>query len=405
MSQYCYIVRTPLKEELTGEIEARTEMEAFKKLSGKGYSIVKIKKKGGESQSLLRAWNIRIKREDIQTFFECIQGYEESGMPVVMSMEMIIHDTRNQKFKDVLTEILGKIRQGIKPYEAFKEMPKLPPICLHMLEVGDVSGKMDIAYGKIADIMGRGAQRRNMIIKQMIQPVTVSLAAVAAAIFLCQNYIPLMAGLYRDQGAELPWLTMAVDTIYRLIANNIWEFTAMSTALMLYLLNFKKLHRRLFDRLMLNLPLYRNTTMLDFTGSFLTLVEIGEKYVESIQLSAKTTGNTVLMEIAENAAGKIKEGVPISDAIRINDPEGYFDYQLLTLINAGQNSGEMEERLKNAIKTMETRVQRDIDRLPEFLRVVLIAPASALVAIVAVAAFSPMANIYDVIRASRDGMR
>ncbi|MBY0431029.1 MAG: type II secretion system F family protein, partial [Rhodospirillales bacterium] len=122
-----------------------------------------------------------------------------NGVPLLGALGIVTGTVRNQALRRALEESTEALKQGKGLADPLARSALFPPLAVHLVKVGEETGKLDSMLTKVADIFDQEVQRTlGRILALLVPVITVVLGLVVAAILgailtaiLSVNNLPL----------------------------------------------------------------------------------------------------------------------------------------------------------------------------------------------------------------------
>ena len=85
-----------------------------------------------------------------------------------------------------------------------------PPVCISMVEAGEESGSLDIAFTRLATHFEKAAKLKATIKKATIYPVILIVVCVAVIIVMLTFVVPRFMSVFDQIDVDMPGITLAV---------------------------------------------------------------------------------------------------------------------------------------------------------------------------------------------------
>ena len=147
----------------SGTIEANSAAEAKSKLSSGGDMVMSLSevagsagkrsgkksvKKGG---SLSLSLGKVIKEEELTVFTRQLATLLEAGLPLLKSIDVMIRQEPNKRFKAVLEKIAETIRSGSPFSDGLAQHPKVfDRLYVNMVKAGEAGGVLELVLSRLA---------------------------------------------------------------------------------------------------------------------------------------------------------------------------------------------------------------------------------------------------------------
>jgi type II secretory pathway component PulF len=155
--------------------------------------------------------------------------------------------------------------------------------------------------------------------------------------------------------------------------------------------------RRFCDQIKLKLPLFgnlnRKIAISRFSRTIAVLLASGLSIVETLDLSKRVIGNTIISDVVDQAKDAISHGAGIAESFRRS---GVFPPIVIHMISAGEKSGGIEEGLTNVADAFDNDVEVTVKALTSLLEPAMIVLLGIIVGFIVLAILLP---IFDINRA------
>ena len=140
MAVFAYSVKTADGKTTKGTLEADSKEKALEFLHAQGGIILSLaetkKRRGGSMHG-------SVKTDELVIFSRQLTTLIESGIPVVASMDILVDQTTNPYFKNVLSIISRDLKSGMPFAPALAKHTKVfPEIYISMVEAAESSGSL-----------------------------------------------------------------------------------------------------------------------------------------------------------------------------------------------------------------------------------------------------------------------
>jgi len=142
-------------------------------------------------------------------------------------------------------------------------------------------------------------------------------------------------------------------------------------------------------------PLNRKIAISRLTRTFSAMVSAGVPIISGLQTSARVTGNSVFMDVIVDAAQKVNEGAKLSTPL---EQSGEFPSMVTRMIAAGEDSGNMDEMLRQVTSFYDRDIEYAVQRLTRLLEPLLTVVLGVVVGFVLLALYMPIFSLTKVIK-------
>ncbi len=326
----------------------------------------------------------------------------KAGYPVLKSLEIISHRTKNQNLLEVLLRVTDGVRSGKTLSEAFLALEKrFPTVYTASLQAGEQSGNLAQAIGRYLDYARNIDKTKSRIQRALIYPSLLLLLSFSLLMILINFILPRFSGFYSDFDAELPAITrflMGASLVLRrstLFLAPAFLFLAAAY----FWLRRKEANRVRLDRLKLGLPYARKIWLESgvslFARTLGLLLQAGIALLRAVRIACQAIPNRYFFNKTATVPEDIRNGQGLSDALaRV----GFFPGLSLDMIRIGETSANLEGMLAEVAEVYDESVRNRVDTFVSLIEPVLILIMGLLVAVMLLSVYLPIFNIIRITR-------
>jgi len=407
MPNYIYRAINQSGFNVSGEIMADSIEMAENMLSTQGYIPSKIAEGGG---ALSFGWWKKIemrlssvKTNELVLFTKQFRTMLIAGLPIIQLFGVLENQTENKKLKNIIVSITMDIREGSTLYDAFaKHTGVFSPLYCSMIRAGEQSGTLPEVLGRLIYILEHEHKIKSDVKSALQYPVIVLAALVIAFIVLLTFVIPRFAAIFSRAGMDLPLPTRVCISLYHFMDNYwLWITTGIIIVIIAVRFYYKETDagKYLWNTLILNIPiigaLFLKTMMSRFASVFSILQSSGVPVLDSLDILCGTIGNYVIAKEISLTRDRVEEGRGISGPLK---SAKYFTPMVVDMIAVGEESGKLEEMLREISVHYDDEVEYAVKRLSDAIGPVLIVGLAVVVGFFALSVFLPMWDLTKIVR-------
>lgn len=338
----------------------------------------------------------RITDQHMGEFLRNLGVMSRSGIPMFESLQTLASEADEQpEVARLAREVLQELDAGSGVTQAFERHPDLfPETVRNLVSIGEATGEMDGVLLEAAEHVQRVARLNRDIRKALIYPFFVFASILVAALFWMYYVVPQMSDLFVRMNVELPRITLAVLATADWLSNNIaWSLMLMVGVglLLILLLRYHQGSRWLVHRGLHHLPLSRTLIrtggMASITEHLSLLIRAGLDIVRSLDVLARSLSDEYYRERIRAVRAIVERGERLSAAMR---QVGGFPPLAVRMIAAGEETGTLDEQLRELANEYRYRFSHLIDTLAEIIKPAVILLAGGLFILLVVALFLPV---------------
>lgn len=398
MPNYTYKAINQSGKDVSGVVNADSVEMAGSMLSAQGYIPVKVV----EERAISTAdWWKRIetklgtvRAEELILFTKQFRTMLIAGLPILKLLEILENQTENRKLKNVILSMALNIREGLSLYDAFSKHPGIfSPLYCSMIMAGENSGTLPEVLGRLVYILEHEHKVKSDIKAAMQYPLIV-LAALGVAFFVLLTFvIPRFVEIFSRAGVELPLPTTICILTYNFLSHY-WPLIICGVVIIIAAIGYYKkteAGKHLWDKLILDTPIVGaivvKSVMSRFASVFSILQSSGVPVLSSLGILSGTIGNQAIVRQFNQVRNGVKEGQGISGPLK---SAKYFTPMVVDMIAIGEESGSLEEMLREISVHYDDEVEYSIRRLSAMIGPILTVAIALVVGFFALSIFLPM---------------
>ena len=414
MPKYSYSAFDSNGKQKNGIIVASSDSEANTKLSSMGLmptkvlqvdessasinkkkdvGSVKIKKKSG------LAFGKVIKQEELTIFTRQTATLIQAGLPLLRSLEIMIRQEKNIRFKVVLEQIAEYVKSGGTFSDALAQHPKIfEKLFINMVRAGEAGGVLDVVLSRLAGFMEKAQRTKKKVKSAMVYPIVVVSVAIAIVVLLMIVVVPKFQSIFEDMlsGAALPGPTQLVINVSNFISGN---FVVTLIGFVVFVVGGKYLLKtevgaKISNWFALNIPkvgdLVRKVNIARITRTFGTLLSSGVPILQSITITKDITGNVFYSNALNRVHSSVRDGESLSAPM---ERESVFPIMVTSMVDVGEETGELSEMLNRIADNYDEDVDNAVAGITSIIEPVMIVFLAVVVGFIVIALFLPIVEI------------
>ncbi len=379
-----------------GERVAASKEEVGRLLQKDQITVVSIAAAGGGFKiPFLKREKVKLK--DLAVYSRQLSVLIDAELPLIQSLGILEEQQKNTYFKNVIKTVKDDVEAGSTLNQAKRKHPKaFDDLYCNLIASGEQSGSLDIMLRRLSEFIEKNVRLRAKVKQAMIYPVAIVIFAITVAIFLLWKVIPVFANIFRDLGAELPWLTAMIVSLSDIVQKYI-VFIIGGIIGLVFLFRYYRsttAGRWSTDRLVLKMPLFGNllykVAMTRVTRTLATLISGGVPMLEALKITSTTAGNVIIEKEIVDARKLVSEGKTLSESFR---QSGKFPTMMLQMINVGEATGTLDEMLSKLAAFYDEEVDNTVSALLSILEPILLIFVGGMVGGLVISMYLPIFSL------------
>ena len=402
MTLYNYKAINNNGNEITGEIEADSKENASSILSARGLIPTKVAKSAKSSSTDLTFADrfVSIKPQEIILFTKQFRTMLKSGVSIMRLLTILENQTENPRLKKIVSIMAKDITEGSSLNAAFQKHENVfSPLYCNMVRAGEASGSLPEVLERLTYIIEHENKVKSDIKSALRYPMFVVMALVGAFISLIQFILPKFSNIFSRSGMELPMPTRVCLALNHFISNYWWIAIGGTVAMVVILRRwFKTENGRLArDTFLMKIPIIGDllikSAMSRFASIFSILQASGVGIMDSMKILTGTIGNEAIVYQFKMLSDQLSEGRGISGPL---SKAQYFPPMVTNMIAIGEESGNLDEMLREVAIHYDTEVAYSVDKLSSAITPLLTVGLAAVIGFFAFAVYLPMWNMMEI---------
>jgi len=413
MPTYVYKGRNRLNELVTGEREARSQDELRAILRREQIIVTQVSEKGREFSIPKLGTKKKVKGKELAVFTRQFSVMIDAGLALVQCLETLATQQKNLFFKEVLTQVRQNVEEGSTLYAALEKHPRVfDQLYTSMVKAGETGGVLDLILQRLATLIEKVVKLKRSVISALVYPAAVVVIAIIAVaiimIFVIPQFEQIFLGLL-GPGEMLPLPTRIVMGISRFLAG--WGGLAVLLLIIASVIGIRYYYktpkgRWNIDSLLLKLPIFgevlRKIAVARFSRILSTLLASGVAILESLEITAKTTGNVVIEDAVMRIRSAIEGGGTFSDPMKASN---VFPHMVVQMTEVGEKTGALDAMLSKVADFYEEEVDAAIADMLSLIEPLLIAFLGITIGGIVIAMYLPLFTLIGKLAAGISGQR
>lgn len=406
MASFAYKGREPGGSLVDGTIDAADAATAAKMLMARNIvpidvaassSAVSKAKKTDELGLLVPKVSI----DDLVIFARQMYSLAKAGIPIIRAVAGLAN-TNSKRMRFALNDVIDQLERGRNLSSALAQHPKIfNQLFVSVVHVGENTGHLDDAFAQLAEYLQREQETRKQIKAATRYPMFVVFALVLALIVMNIFVIPVFAGMFAKFDAELPAMTVFLIGMSDFFVTKWWVLVILIIVCIFITSRYldTKQGRYKWDKLKLEIPLVgsiiERSLLGRFARSFSMMLKAGVPLTTALNLVADAVSNSYMSKAIIDMRQRIEKGENLS---RVALGSGLFTPLVMQMINVGEETGRVDELLREVAEFYEREVEYDLKSLTSKIEPILIAIVAGMVLVLALGIFTPMWDMMSVVQ-------
>jgi len=398
MPTYVFKGRNRLNEVVVGERVADNREALRQILRREQVTLTSVKEKGREIGIPKIGGRKKVKSKELSIFTRQFSVMIDAGLPLVQCLEILAQQQDNRYFQQILMQVRQDVEEGSTLAAAMARHPRVfDQLFANMVEAGETGGILDLILQRLSTFIEKIVKLKRDIISAMIYPSAVVLLAVAAVAVIMIVVIPQFQNIFMGllgPGEQLPLPTRIVVGISNFIAG--WGGLVILASIIAIAVSIHFYYktpggRKVIDRILLKLPILgdimRKIAVARFSRTLSTLLSSGVPILQSLDITARTSGNVIIEEAIIKVRQGVERGENFVDPLKATE---VFPHMVSQMIGIGEQTGALDSMLGKIADFYEQEVDSAIANLLTLIEPLLIGFLGVTIGSIVIAMYLPL---------------
>ncbi|HOW59973.1 MAG TPA: type II secretion system F family protein [Candidatus Omnitrophota bacterium] len=126
-------------------------------------------------------------------FSRSVEMLLRGGVTLLKAMRTAVPSVSNEAMKEELIHVANKVEQGATLSEALKASGFFPMFAIHLLLIGEKTGRLEQSFNDIADWYEQEVEENTRILTQLIEPIAILVLGIALGLIAMAILLPIFS--------------------------------------------------------------------------------------------------------------------------------------------------------------------------------------------------------------------
>ncbi len=380
-----------------GERNARSSNEVVTALEKEQIQVLSIEHKKLKLSLPFFGGRKKVALKTIAVFNRQLSVMFNAGLPITQALGILGTQQKDKYFQSVLLEVRKDVEAGSNLSNAMKKHPKVfNELYTSMIQAGEASGNLDTILLRLSQYIENMTKLIGKVKAALAYPIAVLTIAFLLTGVILWKVVPVFTDMFGQLGAELPLPTQIVVGASNFLVANFFYVVFMIAAVIFawrsYYATFKG--RRVIDNIKLKIwffgELLTKVAVARVTRTLATLLTSGVEIIESMTITAKTSGNSIIEDAVLKSRALVQEGKPLWESW---EETKRFPYMVTQMVAVGEQTGSLATMLGKVADFYDEEVDQAVSALVSLMEPLMILILGGIVGGVVIAMYLPLFDI------------
>lgn len=325
---------------------------------------------------------------ELASFCEQLAMIIAAGIPAYEGISILMEDAPDAETKAILQKIYEPLELGSTFHEALSASEVFPQYALDMIEIGELSGRIEEVLHSLAHYYEREESIRTGIKNAVTYPLIMIAIMVAIIFVLISKVLPIFNQIYSELGSGLTGFALTMMHFSEAL-NQYFIFIFIGLILLAAGL-FAYTRTKAFRLNMQKQKLAMDTASSRFANCMYMALGSGLDITQGLDLAERLVDNPYMSARICKCKSLLESGIGFSEAILTAK---IFRRTYASLITIGFRTGSMEQMMDRISKEYEDNIEQDITHFISILEPSLVIVMSVLIGFILLSFLMPLIGI------------
>ena len=395
--EFKYKARSPEGKISEGVLQADSQDAAVAMMRERGMMPITLEMRGGgaKGESLIDRFKRMgtITMRDRAMFFRQLATMVKAGLNIGNALNILADQTKNPRLAHAIRKVKVAVDSGFSLSGAMRAQGEFSTLMVSVIQAGEEGGRLEESIDRLATFLERQDELRRKIVSAVSYPVVVILFAFFILYLLITVVMPRFSQVFKGLNVPLPEVTLMVFDFSNWMAE-FWYIPLLAVVaffMLIIWMNKNRQTRPYLDRVKLKLPIlgdiFFKSIMARSNRTLASLVDAGVPILRALEMTSEVTNNDVIARAYTVLRDAARKGASLGDTAKNIH---VFPIMIAHMMKVGEETGQLETMLDKIAGWFELELDEKIKRLTAILEPILIIFVGGIVAIVALAIFTPI---------------
>lgn len=338
----------------------------------------------------------RFSSEEISVFCEQIAMLLNSGIPLYEGIYMLYSEMEDKKTKKVLEDLDSFIKANETLYKSLKNTKAFPDYMIHMVQVGETTGKLEEVMRSLADYYDRESNVKASL-KSAIAYPTMLFAMMSVIVFvLVFKILPMFEDMFIELNSEVAVTTKNMMRLGLNVGTAVAVLISIVLVIMILLLFWYrtksglKIVKRLAERLRVTRKLSEAMATGKFISSMALMISSGIETQKAMEIAYGAGNHRGVKEKIKKCRLMLEKNIPLDQAIHDTKILVGMDSRLVTV---AAKTGAQDAIFTKLSEQYNSRISTMLNKLSSTIETILVVSLAFLVGGVLIAVMLPLVSM------------
>jgi len=325
---------------------------------------------------------------EIAAFCEQVAMVISAGIPAYEGISILMADAADKETEELLRKIYEPLEIGSTFHDALAESEAFPQYVLDMVEIGELSGKLEDVLHSLNLYYEREESIKSSIKSAVTYPLVMIGIMVTVVLVLVAKVLPVFNQIYTELGSGLTGFPLMMMHFSN--ALNAYAPIVLAVLIVIAIGLFFYTKTNSFRMFIQKQKLSLSTASSRFANCMTMAISSGLDTSQGLDLAERLVDNPYMKARIMKCKEMVEEGFSFSDAILATK---IFTRTYATLLNIGFRTGSLEKVMDKIYQEYEDNIDYEINRFVSRLEPALVIVLSVIIGFILLSFLLPLIGI------------
>ncbi len=330
----------------------------------------------------------KLNNSELSTFCKQLAMVVSAGLPAYQGISILMDDTDDEATLLRLSKLFEPMQQGATLSFALREAECFPHYMIHMIELGEETGRLEEALSSLTFYYEREASIQSSVKHAVTYPLIMIVMMLTVLIVLIAKILPIFSQIYEELGSEITGFGRLLLNISSFLNHYMIIFVIIFLLLLVFCLLCYHLHigQRFFQSSKIPMQIAASR----FANCMYLVLASGFDTDEGLLLASQLVNNPHMQKRISHCQALIKQGEGFTKSILLS---GIFSKMYSSWITIGETTGNMDDAMKQVCASYEEETDEAIEHYISILEPALVIILSLVIGLILISFLLPLLAI------------
>jgi len=387
------------KQKIKGTFIANDENDLAAQLAKQSLFLISCKAYTNDTPSAFFTLSVgsSVSTSELTNFCRQFSIMQNTGISILDCLDILRNQHFSAYFRNLLQVIYEDVKSGLLLSDALDKHRKVfPHFFRSMVRVGELSGKMELVFGSLADYYESEKAIKAKVKGALSYPLMLLAMTVGVVILMMLVVVPTFREAMAQMDVEITGITKIVYDLSDFMLSYWLVMLAgvITIGLVIFLIGRTESGAFFFDKMVTYVPfvrtVQRNLFTARFARAFGLLLSSGMDLNSALDSVEVIISNRYLKKKFHEAAESVRQGMSITVAF---ETYKLFPQMMLQMVTIGERSGTLDEVLMRSCLFFDNQVETSLNSVTSKIQPIMLLLMGGIIGTLFIAVYSPILNI------------